>query len=303
MRTTRRRTARARVARYLALGLTAAPALASAATVELLPGDLPRTPDAYTAMSIQYGHADLRGPYRDGETDHSRQATGRDVQLSLTHAGSLGEFPYLVAASLSHVRQSVRVTPVPGLTIRQRVSGMDDLRLAAGFWPWRSEDGRTNWQSGLVVSLPTGQYRAGRPLNPGENRYRYTLVNAFNHRFDSGLTFDAFFLYNIYEDNDRDGDGRSVGRRDDTQSLTAYLSYRTSLATQVFVGTEFVRGDSHYLDEFETFEGQRDVRGYVGGHLYTSRRDRLSLRLGKTLAIDSGNDNHFQLVLKWGHRF
>ena len=294
---------RARRLRHLALCLLPAPTLAPAATVELLPGDLPRSPGAYTAMSIQYGHADLRGPYRDGETDHSREASGRDVQLSLTHTGSMGDFPYLVAASLSHVTQSVRVTPLPGMTIRQRVSGMDDLRLAAGFWPWRSDDGRTNWQSGLVVSLPTGQYRAGRALNPGENRYRYTLVNAFNHRFETGVTLDAFFLYNIYDDNDRDGDGRSVGRRDDTQSLAAYLSYRTSPATEVFVGTEFVRGDSHYLDDLETFQGQRDVRGYLGGHLYTSRRDRLSLRLGKTLAIESGNDNHFQLILKWGHQF
>jgi hypothetical protein len=272
---------------------------ADAAVVEVMPGHLKPPTKSTFALSTQYFDTRASGRYSSGISNNNESARARSIRLSGYYFDQVDQVPVVYTASTAFERsEGQRTTPA----LDQKMSGVDDLRLGVGFWPYVDEAKGRYLLLGSVLALPTGKYDPAQTVNIGENRKRITLLAGYATAVSETLSWDSFLLYNRFGSNPN---YLNLGKQtqDDSSSFTTYLTQEVAPHTNIYAGLEYIHGSDIYLNGAKAADGQRDLRGYLGGSMPVSRKDILGMRLGKTLRATTGLNEDSQLILSLTHLF
>lgn len=153
---------------YLALLLPSAAAWA----IDLQPGDLQVPPSGTRMIQLAYQDSDrgdmyVRGRKMPGEP----KVTLSQTQLRLGATFDLGGMP-----AFSYLQQPVgSLHPGGTLASLPGASGFGDTTMLLAVWPYANHASQTYFAVGGYLTLPTGDYQAGRVLNMGSNRVSTAL--------------------------------------------------------------------------------------------------------------------------------
>jgi|GEM_PF-3403498 len=269
------------------------------AVVELTPTELKPRKEPMTVVSTKYTSTSASGTYANAKSNNNNRQGLQTLRVSALRYDEINGVPVAFAVSQAYGIHKVR-RGFPAL--KQTAKGRDDLRLGFGVWPISDHETKRYLMLGAVVALKTGKYTSSRLANVGENRNKVSLVGGYSTAIGEGLSLDSFVLYNFFGDNS-DYLGTNVRAQDDAASFTSYLTKRVAPHTDIYAGLEYIHGSDIFLNGVKASNGQRDVRGYVGGSMPISQHQSLALRLGKTLRVRTGLKVDNQLMLSLSHRF
>ncbi len=223
---------------YLLISLLV-PLASQAAINDVLPGDCFPLPPGQTTLAVYAFDRKLNGPYVDGHKLLDGEIDSQVLSLRAAHLFQVGSTTLAGMAVIPW--SNSLVTPAPLATaLGRKVKGVGDLRL--GLPTWLINDiTSANYLgvSGTFVA-PTGDYNARQPLNPDENRWRFTLSAGWQKGITPEFLIELSPEIAWYGVNDDYVGNRKFEQRT-SYALTGYLRWRISQACMcIWVGRSIV---------------------------------------------------------------
>jgi len=161
-----------------------------------------------------------------------------------------------------------------GTTALGDASGIGDLALISSAWLVRVPERKFGVLTTFYLTIPTGNYKPGQPLNLGGNRMAYTIQVAATCGIGARWLVEGSADVTFYSDN-RNVDGLG-GRlsQDHTYTGQAWLSYQSTQASKLSVGYGVYAG------------GDQAVNGVANG--FTSQKQQLRFAASYFLAPTVG---------------
>ncbi len=267
--------------------------------VEVRPGYIAPPEKPQSALAIQHYDTQASGRYGSWQSNHNESTHIRSLRLNGYHFNRIKEVPVVfnLSTALKHT-EGTRIAPA----LNEQDTGLDDLRIGAGFWPYSDRESGRHLMLAAVAAFPTGKYDPSKTVNVGENRKSMTLLAAYTTPLSQTLSWDSFLLYNRFGANPNQ---LNLGRKtqDDSASLTTYLVGKVGSQRQIYAGLEYIHGSDIYLNGVKSADGQRDLRGYLGGSMPLTRQQILGIRYGTTLKMKTGLHVDRQWILSLTHFF
>ena len=107
-------------------------------------------------------------------------------------------------------------------------TGLGDLILSGTFWPISLPEQKTWFSVSNWVTVPSGTYHKGKPLNLGANRYQNDVQLNVTQGIGKKFTFDVSFDWIHYWDNTEAGTGHQTLSQHDTYNVYNWVSYDIS---------------------------------------------------------------------------
>ncbi|WP_400464087.1 transporter [Pectobacterium actinidiae] len=257
----------------------------AARAIDVDVGDFVPAPEGTTAGLLYLQHAERDKLYAQG-----RQAVGdsrlvSDVGIArLVHYTRIGGLTVGPQILVPFGRLDAgRDTSALGKT-----SGVGDIILAAPVWLINDAASRSYLGIAPYLYLPTGSYSHDRPLNLGENRWKFDLqlgfVKGLTDKWYVDLTGDVMF----HGKNDNYGAAGATLKQKPLYQGQGYLRYQFTPGANAFVGVSQTWGGETRVNGVDSNDEARQRKISVGGSYFIRPTTQLLLALGRDLKVENG---------------
>jgi len=227
----------------LAAGLWSSPAWA----IDIDAGDYGPAP-AGTNLGLLY--------YQYASRDSFRTVSGGKVDAGTGLDSHIGIARYIRYVDFLGLTQAPQILVPGGALTKGRLggatlnepSGLADPILANIVWVVNQPEKKRFLGITPFLWLPLGDYKAGRALNIGENRWKFALQAGYIESLGGGLTLDLIADTTWYGDNDKAGTGRQSLSQRNSWQFQGWLRYAVGEASHVALGYSKVTGGRQSLD-------------------------------------------------------
>lgn len=146
-----------------------------------------------------------------------------------------------------------------------------------------------NWTPGeyltgaISITMPTGDYDAGRLINPGKNRWAFKPQLAWGTPIDPATWFTVNGAVEFYQDNDDYFGGRTLAQK---PLLTVDAHYSRNLNRAVWLSADAIWtvGGETEIDGVDQGNEQNTLRLGISGSMNFSPTDAVGMSLTRTVA-------------------
>ena len=182
-------------------------------------------------------------------------------------------------------------------------SGLSDLILAATTWLVNDEKANTYLGITPFLFLPTGTYDKNRPLNWGENRWKFTLQSGYQR----GITdkFSIVFIGDatVFGHNDEFGPSGATLKQDPLYQGQFYLRYTISRTIDTFVGYSYLAGGATTVNGVNQNDRQRETKFSFGGGYFFTPEIELFGAYGQDITMANGFKESHRMNLRLSKTF
>ncbi|WP_299204091.1 transporter [uncultured Amphritea sp.] len=263
--------------------LTSVPSYA----IDIDAGDWETAP-AGTNVAILYAqHVKRDKLYENGNVVADNAKLTSDVSiLRYVHWTSLGGHPFALEALLPMGRLETE----GALSSLGNASGVGDAILLAPIWLVDNKAKRNSFAVVPYVFVPTGSYNKDKPLNLGENRFKYDLQLGYTHGIG-----DAFNI-------ELAGDVMFFGKNHDTSlsqdplyQVQGHLSYQLDPTIRLAAGLSHTFGGETSIKGVDQDDEVKTTKSILTFSKFIGQRNQILFSYGKDLSVENG--------LKEGSRF
>ncbi|MGA0611994.1 transporter [Caldimonas sp. KR1-144] len=167
-------------------------------------------------------------------------------------------------------------------------SGAADLILGAPVKFLMDPATRDAFSVGPYLYLPTGTYDRNKPLNLGENRWKFLLQLAYVKHFNPNWALDVVGDVEVNRKNDDFGPAGDTMKQDPRKEIQAHLRYMPSQATAFSVGVGRYWVADQEVNGATVMEGARNTYGRLTVTHFLDQTTQFQAQLGRDLAVDRG---------------
>ena len=264
----------------LALGTTASHA------IDIDAGDYTTFADGTNLGMLYAQHTERNRLYANGQRVPGDNDLDSDIGvLRVIHFMKIGGFTVDPQFLLPFGRLKGRgdLGPVLGSG-----SGVGDLALAATVWAIENPADREYFGITPFLYVPAGTYDASRPLNLGENRWKYALQAGYIHGVGEKLTFDVAADITAYGRNDKaDAAGHDLTQQP-TMQLQGFVRYAMTPAWDLRVGASHAIDGETKLAGVSRHDEAHVTKIQLGTAAFVGTRTQLLATWGRDLKVDNG---------------
>lgn len=275
------------------LALAAGPAVAGINTDPL---DYVPAPAGTTLAAIYYQNNHSSSQYADG-----RQVAQNSIQADVgiarfVHYTELAGFRIAPQVLLPAV--SVEVGG-KGNTVS--TDGISDPILGLPVWLVNRPEQRLYFAVTPYLHLPLGRYNSNRPLNPGENRWKFTLQGGLSVGLGEKTTLDVIGDAQWFGDNrDIAGGGRLEQKA--LYSLQPQLTYQLAPGLTSSLGVYHVWGGATQVRGVDQHDRTRTTTALGTVSYWLGKTDNLQFQYRADTEVKNGAKTH-GLQLRFLHVF
>lgn len=275
------------------LALAAGPAVAGINTDPL---DYVPAPAGTTLAAIYYQNNHSSSQYADG-----RQVAQNSIQADVgiarfVHYTELAGFRIAPQVLLPAV--SVEVGG-KGNTVS--TDGISDPILGLPVWLVNRPEQRLYFAVTPYLHLPLGRYNSNRPLNPGENRWKFTLQGGLSVGLGEKTTLDVIGDAQWFGDNrDIAGGGRLEQKA--LYSLQPQLTYQLAPGLTSSLGVYHVWGGATQVRGVDQHDSTRTTTALGTVSYWLGKTDNLQFQYRADTEVKNGAKTH-GLQLRFLHVF
>ncbi len=167
-------------------------------------------------------------------------------------------------------------------------SGVADLILAATVWVVNDAKNRTYVGITPFLYLPTGSYDVSKPLNLGENRWKYALQVGAIFPASEAVTIDLSADATAYGRNDKgDAQGQSL-KQSATAQIQAFARYALTPAWDLRAGASWSHVGNQSLGGTSLDNGSNNTKFQIGTAAFVGPKTQLLATWGRDLNVDNG---------------
>jgi hypothetical protein len=264
----------------LALGTTASQA------IDIDAGDYTAFPDGTNVGMLYAQHAERDHVYANGQRIPGDNRLVSDIGvLRGIHFMKIGGFTVDPQFLLPFGRLEGRGDLGPVLGER---GGVSDLTLAATVWLIENPAGREYFGITPFLYAPTGTYDANKPLNLGENRWKYALQAAYTHGVGEKFTFDVAADVTAYGRNDKaDAAGHDLTQQP-TMQLQGFMRYAMTAAWDLRAGVSHLIDGETKLGGVSRHDETHVTKIQLGTAAFVGTSTQLLATWGRDVKVDNG---------------
>lgn len=275
------------------LALAAGPAVAGINTDPL---DYVPAPAGTTLAAIYYQNNHSSSQYADG-----RQVAQNSIQADVgiarfVHYTELAGFRIAPQVLLPAV--SVEVGG-KGNTVS--TDGISDPILGLPVWLVNRPEQRLYFAVTPYLHLPLGRYNSNRPLNPGENRWKFTLQGGLSVGLGEKTTLDVIGDAQWFGDN-RDIAGGGHLAQKALYSLQPQLTYQLAPGLTSSLGVYHVWGGATQVRGVDQHDRTRTTTALGTVSYWLGKTDNLQFQYRADTEVKNGAKTH-GLQLRFLHVF
>lgn len=284
---------------FLLRGLAVAGlALASAAShaIDIDAGDYTALPAGTTVGVLYAQHAERKSLYANDQRVPGDMGLDSDIGiLRVIHFMKISGYTVDPQFLLPFGQLKARGDLGPVLGKR---SGTADLILAATVWLQEDATNRRYFGITPFVFAPTGTYDAARPMNLGENRWKYALQAAYVHGVGDKLTFDVAADITAYGRNDKANPAGDNLTQKPTVQLQGFVRYAMSPAWDLRAGLSHTRTGETKLAGVANGDDAQITKMQLGSAVFVGPKTQLLATWGRDLKVDNGFKESSRLNLR-----
>lgn len=270
---------------HLAAAVALALAAQAAHAIDIDAGDYTALPEGTNVAAVYVQHAERDKLYANDQQVPGRNGLDSNIGiLRMIHFMKIGGFTVDPQFLLPFGQLKAKDDLAPALGQR---SGVGDLILAATVWTLNDPEHRRWFGITPFVYAPTGTYDASRPLNLGENRWKYALQAAYLFGVGPQWTFDLAADVMLYGRNDDAGGGQSL-KQDASTQLQAFARYQLSPAWDLRAGLSYARTGETKLAGVGRNDAANITKLQVGTAVFVGPTTQLMANIGQDLKVDNG---------------
>ena len=264
----------------LALGTTASHA------IDIDAGDYTAFPDGTNVGMLYAQHVERNRLYANGQQVPGDNDLDSDIGvLRLIHFMKIGGFTVDPQFLLPFGQLKGRGDLGPVLGER---SGVGDLTLAATVWAIENPSKREYFGITPFIYVPTGTYDASRPLNLGENRWKYALQVGYIRGVGEKFTFDLAADVTAYGRNNKaDAAGHDLTQQPTIQ-LQGFVRYAMTPAWDLRAGVSYAIDGETELAGVSRHDEAHVTKIQLGTAAFVGTRTQLLATWGRDVKVDNG---------------
>jgi len=273
-------------------------ALASAASqaIDIDAGDYTALPAGSTVAVLYAQHAERDRLYAGGQRVPGDMGLDSDIGiLRVIHFMKIGGFTVDPQFLLPFGQLKARGDLGPVLGQR---SGTADLILAATVWTLEDPKNRRYFGITPFLFAPTGTYDAAKPMNLGENRWKYALQAAYIHGVGDKWTFDVAADITAYGRNDKANPAGDDLKQKPTLQFQGFVRYAMSPAWDLRAGLSHARIGETELAGVSNNDDAKITKMQLGSAVFVGPKTQLLATWGRDLKVDNGFKEASRLNLR-----
>ncbi|HSI56433.1 MAG TPA: transporter [Ideonella sp.] len=285
---------RTRLRLLMGAGLVAAGTASQAIDIDA--GDYTALPAGTTVGVLYAQHAERNRLYASDQRVPGSNGLDSEIGvLRLIHFMKLGDYTVDPQMLLPFGRLEARgdLGPVLG-----KGSGTADLILAATVWTLEDPANRRYFGITPFLYAPTGSYDAAKPLNLGENRWKYALQAAYIHGVGAKLTFDFAADITAYGRNDKATPAGDELTQKPTLQFQGFVRYAMSPAWDLRAGLSHARTGETRLSGVARNDDAQITKMQLGSAVFVGAKTQLLATWGRDLKVDNGFKESSRLNLR-----
>ncbi|WP_052365397.1 transporter [Halotalea alkalilenta] len=274
------------------MAVLAAPAQA----LEFAPGDYEPLPDGSNFFLTYYKYSHSDAFYSQGDKTPGDNKLRTDVtMLRFIHA-------YHPVENVSIQPQMIlpfgRAKAYGDSSALGKSSGMGDAIVGMPVLTTLATPGKDILVLAPFIYLPTGAYDQDKPLNLGENRWRFLLQAAWTHHFSERWALDTGADVSWVTKNDEYA-GQTQRQRP-RYEYQAYLRYSPTPQTQLGLGGGWITGAASSLDGAAQHDRLSTTYARLSVAQFISPTVQLQAVVGRDLKVEQGFKADTSLTLRLG---
>jgi hypothetical protein len=177
-------------------------------------------------------------------------------------------------------------------------TGLADLTLAAT--TWLVNDDKTNTYLGITpfLFLPTGTYDKTKPLNWGENRWKFTLQSGYQRGITDKLSIVFFGDATVFGNNDQFGPSAATLKENPLYQGQFYMRYTISPTIDTFVGYSYLAGGATTVNGVNQNDRQKETKFSLGGGYFFTPKIELFGAYGQDISMANGFKESHRINLR-----
>lgn len=266
-----------------------------ASAVDVDAGDYTALPEGTNLGVAYYQHAERDKLYVDGHKQPGKMGLDSDIGiLRGVHFTKLGD--YIVDPQFLLPFGNVRgKDDLSGLG---NDSGTGDLILAATVWLLNDPAKRNYFGITPYLWVPTGSYDNDRPINIGENRWKFALQGGYITGLTEKITLDLVGDVMFFGDNDDYGPNSVTQKQDAQYQAQAFLRYNFTDAFDVRAGVSRVWGGETEVDGLDLDDKPNTSKFTVGTSYFVTPTTQLMVNYGQDMSVDNGFEEDKRINLR-----
>jgi hypothetical protein len=241
-------------------------------------------------------HAERNRLYAGGQRVPGDMGLDSDIGiLRVIHFMKIGGFTVDPQFLLPFGRLSAQGDLGPVLGKR---SGTADLILAATVWTLEDPQNRRYFGITPFVFAPTGTYDAAKPMNLGENRWKYALQAAYVHGVGDKWTFDFAADITAYGRNDKANPAGDDLEQKPTLQFQGFVRYAMSPTWDLRAGLSHARTGETKLAGVSNDDDAKITKMQLGSAVFVGPKTQLLATWGRDLKVDNGFKESSRLNLR-----
>lgn len=270
----------------LLIGASLTMAAGAARAIDIDAGDYTALPEGTNVGLVYMQHAERNSLQVNGQQVPGNNGLDSDIGiLRLIHFTKIGG--YTVDPQLLLPFGQLKGTGNMSTALGQG-SGTGDLILAATVWTINEPENKRYLGITPFLYVPTGTYDAAKPLNLGENRWKYALQVGYIQGVGDKLTFDLAADVTAYGTNDRaNAAGQSLTQAPSYQ-LQGFMRYALSPSWDLRAGLSRTRSGETKLDGTIYGNASTTDKLQLGTAVFVGPKTQLLATWGRDLSVDNG---------------
>ncbi|MBA1264648.1 transporter [Stutzerimonas sp. NM35] len=263
------------------------------------PGDYDMVPPDTTLGLLYMQHAERNNLYQGGDkvsdkhkydTDIAmlRAVRYKDIRGHLTNFQLILPFAHISTGGESGAFGSE--------------SGMGDPILGSAIYTKGSTTSKT-----LAVTqylhLPLGRYDKNRPLNIGENRWKYVFQVGHMRALTDKISLDLVADATLFGDNDDYTPAGLKLEQDPQYQMQGFLRYKIGENLSIHTGYSRIWGGETEVEGISQNNESKQEKFMAGGSYFVSPRTQLLATFGRDVSVENGYKEDSRLNLRLLHVF
>lgn len=275
---------------------TLALAASAAQAIDIDAGDYTALPEGTNVAALYGQHAERNRLYANGQQVPGDNGLDSDIGiLRMIHFTKIGGFIVDPQFLLPFGRLKATGDLAPALGQR---SGTADLILAATVWTLNDPAQRRYFGITPFLFVPTGTYDANRPLNLGENRWKYALQAAYIFGLGDKWTFDIAADVTAYGRNDHANSAGQTLKQSPSSQVQGFVRYAMSPTWDLRAGLSHAHTGETKLDGVSQNNAADITKLQLGTAVFVGPTTQLLATWGRDLKVDNGFKENGRLNLR-----
>lgn len=167
-------------------------------------------------------------------------------------------------------------------------SGTADLILAATVWLVNKPQSGTYFGITPFLFVPTGTYDHNKPLNLGENRWKYALQGGYITKLADKLDLDLIGDVTLYGNNTNYGPTSATLKQNPEFQFQSFLRYQVTPTWDLRVGASYVGGGETKINGVNQHDAPNKWSAQLGTAVFVSKSMQLLATYGQDTSVENG---------------